>query len=277
MRRSLALVLLLLLTACAPPSLVPTPTSAPPSATPQTIRLLYAESMAPLVRALTAAYQTEHAQVRFVLIERSDTLAWSALESGAADAALVTWLDPRLPAVAWSRPFARDGLAIVVHPQNGLPGLTREQAQRLFQGRVEDWSPWGGLPGLPQIVSRDEASGDYRLFQARVMGDFPVALTAYLAPDSETVLDLVARRPLAVGYLSSARLDGRVRAVALDSVPPVRETIASSLYPLTRDLYLLCDGEPQGALRPFAEWLLGPQGAAQVEAAGWVAASSVAP
>ncbi len=268
--RALLLLSLLLLTACAPPTLIPTPTAPTASATPQTLRLLYAESLAPLARDLSARYRQSHPDVRIILIERADALAWPTLESGAADAALVTWLDPDLPAVAWSRPFARDGLAVVVHPQNGLPGLTLEQTRLLFQGRVEDWAPWGGLPGLPELVSREEASGDARLFRERVMGDFPVALTAYLAPDSETVLDLVAQRPLAVGYLSSARVDGRVRALALESVPPVPETIASGLYPLTRDLFFLSEGEPSGAVRPFAEWLLGAEGQTQVEASGWI-------
>ncbi len=268
--RLLLVLLLLVASGCAPPTLIPTPTAPPSSATPQTIRLLYAESLDPLVHDLTARYGQSHPEVSFVLIERADALAWPTLEGGAADAALVTWLDPHLPAVSWSRPFARDGLAIVVHPQNGLPGLTLEQTRLLFQGRVEDWAPWGGLPGLPEPISREEASGDARLFHDKVMGDFPVALTAYLAPDSEAVLDLVAQRPLAVGYLSNARVDGRVRALALESVPPVPETIASGLYPLTRNLYFLTKGEPNGAVRPFAEWLLGPEGQAQVEASGWV-------
>ncbi len=270
MKRGL-LVLLLFFTACTAPTLIPTPTPPTTATSQQVIRLLYAESLAPLVQGLTEAYQTDHPEVHFLLIERSDALIWPAMESGSADAALTTWLDPHLPAIAWHRSFARDGLAIVVHSQNGLPGLTREQARLLFQGRVEDWAPWGGLPGLPQLVSREEASGDYRFFQREVMGDFPVALTAYLAPDSDTVLDLVGHRPLAVGYVSSARLDGRVRAVALESVPPLPETIASGLYPLTREIFFLSRGEPNGALRPFAEWLFGPVGQAQVEAAGWVA------
>lgn len=270
-RDLLICMLLLVLTACTPSSIVPTPIAEPLAASPESLRLVYSESMAPLFHALTPAYQQYNPAVEVLLLERAAALAGQALVRGDVDVAVLT----RLPVAAsesayWSAPFAREGLAVVVNPQNGLPGLTREQLRDLFQGRVEDWASWEGLPGLPVIVSREEGAGEYAYFQEQVMGDFPVTLTALLAPSSEAMLKMVGEKELAVGYLSTARLDGRVRPLALDGVPPSREMLASGAYPLTRELYLVMNGEPDGAARDFVQWVLGAEGQRIVTEQGWV-------
>jgi len=71
---------------------------------------------------------------------------------------------------------------------------------------------------------------------------------------------MVGSEPLAVGYISTARLDGRVRPLAIEGIPPTAETLAANLYPLTRVVYVVTLGEPQGAVRGFVEWVLSPQG-----------------
>ncbi|MFP4346637.1 MAG: substrate-binding domain-containing protein [Anaerolineales bacterium] len=276
--RSLLVVLLPLLVACRPASLVPTPTPLPVSVTPEVVRFVYPESAEPLVRGLVSAYQREHPAVQIVLLERADALAWQALEREEADLALLSRLPVEPSADVWRVPLARDGLAVVVNPQNGLPGVTLEQLRDLFQGRVADWTTWGGLPGPPQVISREEASGEYQLFQERVMGDFPVALTALLAPTSEALVQMLEADPLAVGYLSSARLNDRVRPLAIEGVPPTAQTLASEAYPLTRDWQLVLRGaEPVGRERDLTQWLVGPQARPIISAQGWLPLTTAGP
>lgn len=257
----LLLLLALLLTACAPAvTLIPTPTPPAPDQTPQTLRVVCPASLAPAMMALGSAYRQVDPTTQVIVVKRADPLAARALAEGDADLAALTWTPPEYIEETWMTPFARDGLAIVVHPQNGLPGLTMIQLQRLFQGQVEDWAGWGGLPGTPEIISREEESGAYAFFQSRVMHDARVTLTALLAPSTEAVLQAVREEPLAVGYLSTAGVDGRARPLAIEGVPPTSETISSGLYPLTRDLHIMTMEEPQGAARDFIQWLLSPAG-----------------
>lgn len=264
------LFLLVLLTACTPTLSPPTPTPFSVAATPQVLRLACPDTLQPAVAALATAYQQAEPAITLVVIPREDTLALQALAQGQVDLAALTWLPQQTPEQLWTVPFARDGLAIVVNPQNGVPGLTVAQLRELFQGRAEDWAAWGGLPGAPQVVSREEAAGEFALFQERVMGEARVTLTALLAPNNEAVLDWVGNDSLAVGYLATGRLDSRVRALAVEGVPPAPETLASGLYPLTRDLSLATIGEPEGAARAFIQWVLGPAGQAIVQQAGLV-------
>jgi phosphate transport system substrate-binding protein len=262
-RRGIAALLALtgVLAACTSPvALIPTPTSQPVTITPQIVQIVCPESLAPLLMALASGYQHEEPAAQIIVVERADELALHALTNGDADIAALTWLPATTPENTWRATFARDGLAVIVNPQNGLPGLTMEQLRLLFGGRVEDWASWGGLPGPPQIISREEASGDFDFFQAHVMHDARVTLTALLAPTSLAAHDSVSQEPLAVGYLSTAWLDGQVRALAVEGVPPGPETIAAGLYPLSRELFLVTMGEPQGMARAFIQWTLTPQG-----------------
>ncbi len=268
--RHLLLLLLVGLTACqSSPELIPTPTPFQATTTPVTVRLAAPESLVPAMQALAAAYAQTEPSVRVIVLERADSLAWDALQRGDVDLAALTWL-PEDTTEVWSAVFALDGLAVVVNPQNGIAGMTQDQIRLLFQGRVEDWSPWGGLPGTPVIVSREEASGAYRCFQSRMMQAARVTLTALLAPTSEAVLQQVGQEPLAVGYVSTTRLDGRVRPVAVDGIPPTQETLVAHLYPLTRELRLVSPEEPRGAAREFAQWMLGPAGQKVLAAQGFI-------
>jgi len=270
-RIAVLLALTVVLAACmSPAALVPTPALQPAPVTPQIIQIACPESLVPIVMALGTAYQREELAAQIVVVERADELALHALTNGDADIAALTWLPTTAPENAWRATFARDGLAVIVNTGNGLPGLTLEQLRQLFGGRVEDWASWEGLPGPPQIISREEASGDFDFFQARVMHDARVTLTALLAPTSLAARESVGQEPLAVGYLSTAWLEGQVRALAIEGVPPAPETISAGLYPLSRELSWVTLGEPQGLARAFIQWTLTPPGQSIVSAQSFV-------
>ena len=266
-------VAVLSLVACTPLApLIPTPTAAPTSAAVAPVTIACSESLAPALRGVAAAFRRERTEIEIIVLSLADALVHQALQQEDADIAVVTWLSDAAPEGAWMQPMSRDGLAIVVHPQNGLAGLTMTQLQDLYQGRLEDWATWGGLPGAPTLVSRETASGDSAFFQAWVMRDARISLNALLAPSSDAALQFVADDTLAVGYVSTAWLDGRVRALVINDVPPMRETIEAGLYPLTRTHFVLMRSEPDDDPREFVQWLLAAPGQAVLEAYGFVGA-----
>lgn len=267
---ALAVLALTFIRCIDPVPLITTPTPIPTRPAPVSLAIVVPESFVPAARAATSAYQRSFPEIEITVVRRAHAVAMDSVMLGDADAAIVAWLPDPVPEDAWVTPVARDGLAIIVHPQNGLSGMTMAQLQQLFQGQVEDLANWGGLPGTPQPISREDASGEFAFFQAWVMRDARVTLNALLAPSSDAMLDLVAESPHGVGYVSTAWVDGRVRAVTVAGVPPARETIAGNLYPLTRTLVVATRGEPQDATRAFVQWLLDAEGQAIIERHGFV-------
>ncbi len=259
--------------ACTPQvARIPTPTPAPMAVEVVPLSVTCPESLTPAIRAAASAFQRERPEFEVTVLTRADSLAMQALRQSDAGVAVLSWLPEALPEGAWAKTVARDGIAVVVNPQNGVPGMTMTQLQDLYRGRLEDWETWGGLPGPPQLVSRETASGDASFFQAWVMRDARVSLNALLAPSSGAVLQFVADDTLAVGYVSTTQVDGRVRALVVNGVPPTMETIAAGLYPLTRTLFVVTMTEPEGAAREFVQWLLAAPGQDILKTYGFVSA-----
>jgi len=242
----LSLLSVLLLAACAAQPVVITPQ-------PATLRVVASDPVGPLLAELAAAYQQERPWVTVRLDVFSATVARQRLRAGAADLALVSWLDTEQNSL-WSTPFARDAIAIVVHPDVPSQALDVVQLQEIFRGRVGEWAD-----GTPiQVVSREEGSGLRSAFEAMVMGGYDVTLTALVVPSDEDVLGTVAATAGAIGYVSLARRGGDVRTLSIEGVLPTSATLAA--YPLTYSLFLAAPAEPIGEVRAFAQWILGPHG-----------------
>ena len=165
----------------------------------------------------------------------------------------------------WRTAIAQDGIALVVHPQNAVGGLTLPQARDMFFGRILDWEEMGGTPGEIVVVSREDGSGTREVFEEMVMGEKRVTLTAIVMPSSEAVVEYVARHPTAIGYVSMGYLSPQVKALLVEGVSPMPEDVQSGAYPLTRSLYLLTGQEPTGEVKAFIEFALSPAGQAVVE------------
>lgn len=180
-------------------------------------------------------------------------------------------------------PIGLDGIAVVVHSSNAVAGLTLQQVQDIFSGRILDWGEVGGEAGEILLVSREEGSGTRRAFESRVMGESAVSLTAVVMPTSWDVAGYVAGNPSAVGYVSAAYVAAAdmpqagglatpsptleplaVRAVPVNGVLPMGAAVSSQEYPLIQPLYLVSLGEPRGWARQFVDYALSPAGQAIV-------------
>ena len=80
------------------------------------------------------------------------------------------------------------------------------------------------------------------------MGQRRITPTARLALSGSSMVDLVASQPGAVGYVSMAQVDNRVRAVPLGSppnpYPATPETVRQGMYPLRTPILVVGNEEP---------------------------------
>lgn len=144
-----------------------------------------------------------------------------------------------------------DAIAVVVHRDNPVTGLTLEQLRRIFTGQVENWKEVGGadLAVHPVIVSH--ASATRKVFRSAVLGEADYAECEVLRSDG-AVIPKVAGDPGAIGQVSvSFRAEGSgVRNLAVDRQQPQAD---NPDYPITRPLYLLWWPGRETAAQ-FAAW-----------------------
>lgn len=246
---AVAVLLSLLVTSCAPQPLTVT-------REPVTIRIAVADSCQPWIENLASAYEQSHPWVTVEYVVYNTSEVEQLLRAGGVDLALLSWLqepdsDDNAEEVLWAEPFARDGLAVIAHPDFPLVEVSLAQLRDIFNGRVQE------LDGVVlTVVSREEGSGARRAFEAMVLaGDIPT-LNAVMMPSSEAVLDYVASTRGAIGYVSTLWLEESVRTLSVEGLQPGYETVVDGSYPISRPIYLASVDEPNGEAREFAQWLL---------------------
>ena len=171
-------------------------------------------------------------------------------------------------------PIAVDAVALYVHKDNPLSGLTLDQIDAIFsttrkRGAKTALNRWGQL-GLPngweqaqiQLYGRDRRSGTRAFFLEHVLagGDFSPAL--HEEPGAASVILNLSRDQLGIGYSGLGLQSSTVRVIPLaesEGMPyviPSSATIADQTYPLRRVLYLYVNKNPQGSLPPAAKEFL---------------------
>lgn len=160
-----------------------------------------------------------------------------------------------------------DMLAVYVHKDNPLSGLTLPQVDAIFSknrelGHHDDVTTWGqlGLTGewadKPiSLYGRNSASGTYGFFKDEALGGGDFKDTVKEQPGSSAVVQSVSQDRYGIGYSGIGYITSNVKAIPLaeregeDLVPPTAES--GDRYPLYRFLYLAVNKEPNVELDPL--------------------------
>jgi len=166
--------------------------------------------------------------------------------------------------------LCRDGIMVIVHPNQKVANLTTEQIRGIYAGEITDWAQVGGAPGAIAVISREAGSGTRAVFEKMIMGEKKITLGAIFHLSAGMVRTAVAETPLGIGYISYPYLDPSTKALAIDGVAPTMENLKAGTYPLVRPLYKLTMGEPTGLVKDFLDFALSPEGQEIVEQEGFI-------
>ncbi len=232
-------------------------------------------STLPLLHDLAETYrqQAGTSDLAFDLRATNSQLARAALEDGTVDLAVSSWLtSTELPDLAVT-PFAWDAVTFVIHPRNPITDITLLQLRDLYRGHTFDWTALGGHDDLIVVTSREDGSGLRAAFEQAVMGGQPVTLGAIVMPSDAAVIDFVAARPAAIGYVSQLGLltsnqvpqaPAQVKTLPIEGVVPKSNDLLRGGYHLVHPIYLLSQRPPPAALQPFIDFVLSPSGQAVI-------------
>ncbi len=166
-----------------------------------------------------------------------------------------------------------DALAVFIHPDNPANTLTTAQLKDIFgrDGGVEKWEDLGvTVPGCTDgtiiVVSRQNNSGTYAYFKKAILGKKGKYRQGTLdMHGSKDVVDLVEKTPCAIGYsgLAYATEHVKMACIAKDGEPCVNPSVATASdgsYPIARPLLMYTNGEPQGDIKNYMDWVMGDVG-----------------
>ncbi|GAA4496052.1 phosphate ABC transporter substrate-binding protein PstS family protein [Pseudaeromonas paramecii] len=165
-------------------------------------------------------------------------------------------------------PVAVDALAVFVHKDNPIKGLSMQQLDEIFSstlkcGSTKAATKWSdvGLEGEwanrdIQLFGRNSVSGTYGYFKEHALckGDFKSTVNEQ--PGSASVVQSVSASLNGVGYSGIGYKTSGVRALPLsktgtDYVDATEENALKGAYPLSRYLYIYVNKQPNKPLDPM--------------------------
>lgn len=167
--------------------------------------------------------------------------------------------------------IAKDGVAVVVHPDNPVTELTAEQVKAIFLGEIQNWSEVGGNDEMIVVVSREEGSGTRATFDELALGEELPVDTAVIVSSNGNMVTTVSTTPNAIGYISFGYMDESTKGIIVDGVEPSVENVLSGAYVISRNLNMITMGEPEGLTKAFLDFVFSAEGQAIVESEGFIA------
>jgi len=169
-----------------------------------------------------------------------------------------------------SYPFAVDGVAVVINPGNPVMGLSGQQVQEIFAGKIANWKEVGGKDAAIHLFTRDEASGTREVFWEKALKKGTIAANANVVPSNGAMKGAIAQDKDAIGYAGIGHVDQTVKGVVLDGVVASQDNAMNGSYPVVRKLYMNTKGEPSKLVKAFIDYILGPEGAKLIAKAGYL-------
>lgn len=146
--------------------------------------------------------------------------------------------------------FARDAVVLVVHPDNPVENLSRQDLIDIYRGDMTNWtSMGGGNAAIVPVVQPPETDLSLFLRESLLDGEAP-SVRAVTEPSDSGVVARVMRDVHAIGYVSLAGADLGARPLRLATLTglsywkPDPEAVYKGDYPLTRfqNFFVRADG-----------------------------------
>jgi phosphate transport system substrate-binding protein len=264
----------------------------------ETVVAQVSQTVAPLIEAARPALEKLHPGFVMTVKGCPTPVSIKAVASGAAQlGAMVRELKPEertanpdLVATA----IARDAVALVVNAKNPVNALTKDQVRDLLTGAITNWKTVGGEDAPVTVISRTDTNAIIEFIEQRfnlehqtdgeggksmsfrAKGSTSYVGTCVVTGTHKDAYAQVLMKPMAFSFVPLAvASEGRtkslaVKVLALDGVVPDAATINGGTYPLSRTLYLLTKGEPEGTVKSLRSFLVSSEGQALAAAKGFV-------
>lgn len=180
-------------------------------------------------------------------------------------------------------PIAKEAFVFIVGADNPIENLTTQQIYNIYTGKTAMWRTLGWEEG-GQIIAfrRPEVSGSEAGLNNIVMKDLPMLapqpLPSWAIDGSNSLMQQVSvwhgdvQPALGYSYRYFAQTmypNQDTKLLSIDGYAPTDENIRSGGYPFIAEVYAVTNGEPEGVIAEFTDWILSPQGQYLIEQTGY--------
>ncbi len=137
-----------------------------------------------------------------------------------------------------------DKMTPIVHPDNKISALNKDQLKGIFSGKIQNWKEVGGVDAPIAVVMASASSGTRGVVDKQVLGGEPLSTTAKELRTSAAEVAEVARDKNAIGYVGAGTAEGAKGKVTEVKGPDV-----------SRPLGFVTIGEPSPEVKKLFDFL----------------------
>ena len=168
---------------------------------------------------------------------------------------------------------AKDGIAIIVNPENPVADLSLEQIAALATGETTNWADVGGNDAEVVFMGREAGSGTRDGFES-ITGTEDTCVYQNEYTSTGEVVAGVAANPNAIGYASLSAVEGddTVKILTVGGVAPSEETVLDGTYEIQRNFnFIINESTPlSDAAQAFVDWATSADASDLIAGAGAV-------
>jgi phosphate transport system substrate-binding protein len=171
---------------------------------------------------------------------------------------------------------AYDALAVVVHPQNKVVDLTREQLEGIFTGKIKNWKEVGGEDLRIIPYARETSSGTYEFFKEHVLKNKNYVNGIMSMPATGAIIQSISQTKGAISYVGLAYLNKDVKAIHVSYdggkkyVEPSIANAKNKTYPIVRPLFYYYVTSTESRVKPFLDYVMSTTGQKTIEEIGFI-------
>lgn len=232
-------------------------------------RIKGSDTVLPLTQSLSEAYMNAHPEASITVTGGGSGVGISALLEGTTDIAMASRRIKFSEKMKLKKAkqeadeviVAYDALAVIVHPDNPVQQLTREELEGIFRGKITNWKEVGGEDRKIVVYSRETSSGTYEFFKESVLENKNYMSSILSMPATGAIIQSVRQTKGAIGYVGLAYLNIYVKALKVsydggkNYVYPSIENGINKTYPIVRPLYYYFDRSKADVVADFIRYI----------------------
>lgn len=229
-------------------------------------------TVAPLVGEIARRFETMNPAVRIDVQTGGSSRGINDTRKGTADIGMVSRALKLDEIDLHAFTIALDGISIILHANNRVTTLNKQQIVDIYTGKITNWKSVGGADARITVVNKAEGRSTLELFLHYLELKNSQIKPHAIIGDNPQGIKTVAGNPNAIGYVSigaaeyEAERGVPIKLLPLDGVDASIANVRNGTFPLSRPLNLITSREPQGLARRFIEFVRSLQAHDLVEA-----------
>jgi phosphate transport system substrate-binding protein len=222
-------------------------------------------TVAPLVGEMARRFETMNPGVRIDVQTGGTSRGINDTRNGTADIGMVSRALKPDETDLHAFTIALDGISIILHANNRVTTLNKQQIVDIYTGKITNWKSVGGADARITVVNKAEGRSTLELFLHYLELKNSQIKPHAIIGDNPQGIKTVAGNPNAIGYVSigaaeyEAERGVPIKLLPLDRVDPAIANVRNGSFPLSRPLNLITSREPQGLIQRFIEFARSPQ------------------